>query len=154
CCIGAGSVRGRTWPGTRRVRLSCNRIVRAWPSPLESWDEKRSCTRADSRRVNTHRTGCEVAEREVADAFADQAQGRQADRGGHAPHLAVAALADRESQPGVRHVLAIADRRVAWPQPVRRGGKPFDGGRQGRSVVQQRTGGEACERIVIRLALD
>ncbi len=59
-------------------------------------------------------------QRNVADARADQPQRRQSDRGGHAPHLAVAAFADRQLDPGVGHALAEAHRRVARPEPVRR----------------------------------
>src|SRR3954471_24997379 len=54
--------------------------------------------------------GGEVAQGDRADGDADEAQGRVADGGGHPTDLSVAALADRQAEPGGRDVLAEPDR--------------------------------------------
>src|SRR5690606_20231676 len=77
-------------------------------------------------------TGCERAQRMSADRPPHQSQRRQADGGGHAPHLAMAALTDRQPQPCVRHGLAEAHRRIAWPQ--RRWLDHLGPGRAGASI--------------------
>src|SRR5690348_17768103 len=63
------------------------------------------------------RAGREIAQRMNADPDAHESQCGQADRGGHAPRLAVAAFADRQLDPRVRHGLAEAHWRIARPQP-------------------------------------
>jgi hypothetical protein len=65
-------------------------------------------------------------ERERADPHPHEAQRRIADRGGHPPHLAIAALADAQLDPGGRNPRAVADRRIARPE-LRR----FDAARAG-----------------------
>lgn len=54
-------------------------------------------------------------DRPVPDLPAHQPERRMADRRRHAPHLPVAALADREPKPAIRHALAEAHGRIAGP---------------------------------------
>jgi hypothetical protein len=102
---------------------------------------------------DAHRAGRQAFERIRADALADQAQGRQTDRGGHASHLTVAALADRQRQPRIGHALAEPHGWIARPQPGRRVDLR-DFGRQGSAVVQRNTATQCVERVRIRPAFD
>jgi len=68
-----------------------------------------------------------------------QPQGWQADRGRHAPHLSVAALPQRQGEPGRRNRLAEADRRVAWPEPLGFGHN-LGVGRPGGTVAERDPG--------------
>ncbi len=79
-----------------------------------------------------------------ADRDPHQAQGREADGGGHAPHLAIAALGDRHLQPCRWHMLAEADRRVARPQCRLRDDVRLC--RAGASVVERHAASQLTER--------
>ncbi len=62
-----------------------------------------------------------AGQRNAADGAAHQSQRRQADRGRHAPHLAVLAFLQGDGQPAGRLLGALAYRRIARPQPWRLG---------------------------------
>ena len=64
-------------------------------------------------------SGGEAVQRPFADAPAQQAQGGEADRRGHAARLAVAAFAQGQLDPASRDGGAPADRRLARPQAGR-----------------------------------
>src|SRR5438552_13901411 len=51
-----------------------------------------------------------------ADSHPNEAQGRMADGGGHAPHLAVFAFNQPQSNPASRDSFSEPDRRIARPQ--------------------------------------
>lgn len=60
--------------------------------------------------------GLHMVKRKVTNSEAHQAQGREADRRGHAAYLAIAAFRQRELQPGNRNVLAESYRWIAGRQ--------------------------------------
>src|SRR5690606_11952882 len=60
--------------------------------------------------------GCQSVPRPVTELPAHQSQGRLADRGAHASHLAVAALADGQADPAVGNAGPGAYRGLARPQ--------------------------------------
>ncbi len=89
-----------------------------------------------------------------ANARADQAQGRQSDRCGHAAHLAVAAFRNTQLQPGGWNALAEPYRRVTWPQPI---GCRFEGAHLGRprgSILELYAPAQGGECIITRHAFD
>jgi hypothetical protein len=97
-------------------------------------------------------TGCETGEPERAHRHPDQAQRRVADRGRHAPHLAVAALADGELEPRGRNPRAKPDRRTARGD-VRLGDVP-DVSRRSHSFGQGDAAGQCRDRRRLRHAFN
>jgi len=81
-----------------------------------------------------------------------QPQRRQAYRGGHAPHLAVASFAQGDRQPGVGHGLAEPHRRIAWPQRRRRL-QQLHPRRQRRPVIEQHPVAQRLQHVPGRHAL-
>lgn len=87
-----------------------------------------------------------------ADRHAYQPQGRKADGRSHAPHLAVAALADGELDPGRRNIAAETDWRMTRPQP--RLGKEARRRRAGPPVAELHPVAQAFQRGVRRRPFD
>src|SRR5690606_40487232 len=75
-----------------------------------------------------------------------------ADRGGHASHLAVAALAQGQLDPAGGNALAPSDRWVAGPERGRRN-KPRPC-RPGRAIAQDNAAPQPLQRCLVGLAFD
>lgn len=93
-------------------------------------------------------SGCEIAEREVADAGADESQGWMADRCGHTANLAIFSFDEFERDPAIGDVFSKANRRIAGVN----GGGGFDPAHvagQGKVAVDLETAaGEVNEGVV------
>src|SRR5690606_38889983 len=109
-----------------------------------AWPEKWSLKSLISVIEFAEAAGLQALQAMRADADADQAQRRQADRGGHAPHLPVAAFGDGQLDPAVGHRLAEAHRRIARPQPVGLADQRLHLGRASRPVLE---GDAAAQRV-------
>jgi hypothetical protein len=75
-------------------------------------------------------------QRVAAHGVANQAQGGEADVGGHAANLAVASFIKGDFQPAGGNGFAFANRRVARPQPLRLI-HAFNTGGQGGAIVER-----------------
>ena len=83
------------------------------------------------------------------DRHPHQTQRRQTDLGGHAPHLAVLAFADDDLQPGIRHRLAKAHRRLALPQS-RRFRQHAHFGRLSNEIAKIDPGAQRGQLVLVR----
>jgi GTP cyclohydrolase I len=87
-----------------------------------------------------------------AQGGAHQPQGRQPDRGGHAPHLAVAALPQLKLQPVVGNVPPHPDGRIPRPEGRRRLQAACPG-RQRAAVIEVHAVSQLLQRGLVGLAL-
>lgn len=91
--------------------------------------------------------GGEIAEREVADADAQEAERGMAHGGGHAADLAVFAFDELEREPGVRDGFADADGGIAWRKGGWWGEKADAAGERAEVAEVESAAAEARERI-------
>ena len=71
----------------------------------------------------------------------------------HATHLTVSPFVQGDFQPGRRDRLALADRWIAWPQPLWFGDQ-LHAGRQGRAVFERDAAAQGGQIAVLRRSLD